>query len=87
MGLGGISLTQLVVILAIVLVVFGTKRVKSLGSDLGGAINGFRRALSADDGQSSGRADYAAPPRLIETEETGRPDAELSDRAGKAKHG
>jgi sec-independent protein translocase protein TatA len=48
MGFSGISLTQLLVVLAIVLLVFGTKRVKSLGSDLGGAIRGFRKAMDAD---------------------------------------
>ena len=55
MGFAGISLTQLVVVLAIVLVIFGTKRVKSLGSDLGSAISGFRKALHADD-DSTGEA-------------------------------
>jgi sec-independent protein translocase protein TatA len=45
MGLAGIGIWQLVVILAIVLLLFGGKRLGSLGSDLGSAITGFRRAL------------------------------------------
>jgi sec-independent protein translocase protein TatA len=45
MGLGGISVPQLLIVLAIVLLVFGTKRMTSLGSDLGGAIRGFRKAM------------------------------------------
>ncbi len=41
----GISVTQLLIILAIVIVLFGTKRLRSLGTDLGGAIKGFRSAV------------------------------------------
>lgn len=46
---GGFGLTELLVILAIVLLIFGPKRLKSLGSDLGSAIKGFRTAVSDDD--------------------------------------
>jgi sec-independent protein translocase protein TatA len=45
MGLGGISFWELLIILVIVLLLFGTKRLRSLGSDLGGAIKGFRSAM------------------------------------------
>ena len=45
MGLGGISIWQLLIILAIVLLLFGTKRLKNIGSDLGGAIKGFKGAM------------------------------------------
>ncbi len=44
MGLGGISPFQLLIVLAIVLVLFGGKRLRSLGGDLGG-IKGFRSAM------------------------------------------
>lgn len=46
MGLGGISLWQLLIILVIVVVIFGTKRLGSIGSDLGGAVKGFRKAMN-----------------------------------------
>lgn len=46
MGMGGISIWQLLIILVIVLLLFGTKRLKGLGSDLGNAIKGFRSAMS-----------------------------------------
>ncbi|MFP5413581.1 MAG: Sec-independent protein translocase subunit TatA [Gammaproteobacteria bacterium] len=45
MGLGGISIWQLLIILVIVVMIFGTKRLKNLGGDLGGAIKGFRNAM------------------------------------------
>jgi sec-independent protein translocase protein TatA len=41
----GFSIPHLLVVLAIAMVVFGTKRLRNLGSDLGGAIKGFRDAM------------------------------------------
>lgn len=41
----GISVTKLLIILAIVILFFGTKRLKNVGSDLGAAIKGFRSAI------------------------------------------
>ncbi|MET4693120.1 twin-arginine translocase TatA/TatE family subunit [Endozoicomonas lisbonensis] len=49
MGLGGISIWQLVIILLISVMLFGTGKLKTLGSDLGGAIKGFKNALSDDE--------------------------------------
>ncbi|AFL72175.1 twin-arginine translocase TatA/TatE family subunit [Thiocystis violascens] len=49
MGLGGISIWQLLIILVIVLLLFGTKRLKNVGSDLGGAIRSFRESMSNAD--------------------------------------
>lgn len=49
MGLGGISIWQLVIILVIVLLIFGTKRLKNLGGDVGGAIKGFKDAMTDDE--------------------------------------
>ncbi|MFU8815968.1 MAG: twin-arginine translocase TatA/TatE family subunit [Pseudomonadales bacterium] len=46
---GGFGLTELLVVLAIVLLIFGPKRLKSLGSDLGSAIKGFRTAVSDEE--------------------------------------
>jgi len=61
---GGFGLTELLVILAIVLLIFGPKRLKSLGSDLGSAIKGFRTAVSDEDKKKSEEDD----PRVIEGE-------------------
>jgi len=41
----GISIWQLLIILLIVLLLFGAKRLRTLGSDLGGAVKGFRSAM------------------------------------------
>ncbi|MEO0444423.1 MAG: Sec-independent protein translocase subunit TatA [Pseudomonadota bacterium] len=55
MGIGGISIWQLLIILAIVVLLFGTKKLKGIGGDLGGAVKGFKKALSdeADDKDKS----------------------------------
>ena len=45
MGISGIGVTELLVVLAIVLLVFGSKKLGSLGKDLGGAIRDFRTAM------------------------------------------
>ena len=45
MGLGGISIWQLLIILAIVILLFGTKKLKNIGGDLGGAVRGFKNAM------------------------------------------
>jgi len=48
--MGGIGIWQLIIILVIVLLLFGTKRLKNLGGDLGGAIKGFKGAMkTAED--------------------------------------
>jgi len=49
MGLGGISIWQLVIVLGIVILLFGTKKLRNLGGDLGGAVKGFKKAMN--DGQ------------------------------------
>ncbi|MBN2855681.1 MAG: Sec-independent protein translocase TatA [Halothiobacillus sp. 24-54-40] len=47
--MGSFSIWHWLVILAIVLLLFGTKRLKNLGSDLGGAIKGFKSAVKDED--------------------------------------
>lgn len=49
MGIGGISIWQLLIVLAIVVLLFGTKRLKGIGGDLGGAIKGFKKAMDDDE--------------------------------------
>lgn len=49
MGFGGISVWQLAIILLIVILLFGTKRLKGIGSDVGEAIKGFRKSMHDDE--------------------------------------
>ncbi|HET9680170.1 MAG TPA: Sec-independent protein translocase subunit TatA, partial [Gammaproteobacteria bacterium] len=52
MGFGGIGIWELLIVLVIVVLVFGTKKLRNMGSDLGGAVGNFKRGM-----QDSDRAD------------------------------
>ena len=52
--MGGISIWQLLIILAIVLVLFGAKRLRTLGTDLGSAVKGFRSAVKEGEEDAVG---------------------------------
>ncbi|PHQ25421.1 twin-arginine translocase subunit TatA [Marinobacter guineae] len=45
----GISIWQLLIVLGIVILLFGTKKLRNIGSDLGGAIRGFKKSMGDDD--------------------------------------
>lgn len=49
MGLGGISIWQLLIVLAIIVLLFGTKKLKNIGGDLGSAVKGFKDSIQGDD--------------------------------------
>jgi sec-independent protein translocase protein TatA len=72
MGLGGISIWQLAIVLLIVVLIFGTKRLKSIGGDLGGAIKGFKKAMDTDEDKTGDGAQ-----KRIESDEE---DAEFPER-------
>jgi sec-independent protein translocase protein TatA len=54
--LGGISIWQLLIVLAILILIFGTKKLKNLGGDLGGAVKGFKEAVNKDEDDSNAQA-------------------------------
>jgi sec-independent protein translocase protein TatA len=68
MGIGGIGIGPLLVILVIVVLLFGTKKLKGMGSDLGGALKGFKKALSEDEKKEAELTDAVE-----------KKDAELTD--------
>jgi sec-independent protein translocase protein TatA len=47
--MGGISVWQLAIIAIIVILLFGTKKLRGIGGDLGGAVKGFKKAMSDDE--------------------------------------
>jgi sec-independent protein translocase protein TatA len=77
MGLGGISIWQLLIILAIVVMIFGTKRLGSIGSDLGSAIKGFKKSMN------DGEAGNDEPPQLT----ADKRDADFSETKDKSRTG
>ena len=47
----GIGMRELIIILLVVLVIFGTKKLRTIGSDLGGAVSGFKKAMKEGDNE------------------------------------
>ena len=70
MGIGGIGIWQLLIILAIVIMLFGTKRLRTLGSDMGAAIKGFRSTMKTGDPDQADVADKESDAAEATTEES-----------------
>ncbi|GAA5171273.1 MULTISPECIES: Sec-independent protein translocase subunit TatA [Halomonadaceae] len=47
--LGGISIWQLLIVLGIIILIFGTKKLRNVGTDIGGAVKGFKSAMNEED--------------------------------------
>ena len=58
--MGSFSIWHWLIVLVIVVLVFGTKKLKNIGSDLGGAVKGFKDGIK--DGSASAGTDTAAVP-------------------------
>ncbi len=71
MGFGGISIWQLLIVLLIVVLLFGTKKLRNIGSDLGGAIKTFRKSMKEDEQPES------QEPAQIENKENESVDSEV----------
>ena len=66
-----LGITELVIILVIVLVLFGTTKLKSIGNDLGSAIKGFRTAVSDEKTTDAKGSENAELAETQETQDTG----------------
>ncbi|MGB0466060.1 MAG: twin-arginine translocase TatA/TatE family subunit [Pontibacterium sp.] len=49
MGFGGISIWQLLIVALIIVLLFGTKKLRGMGGDLGSAIKGFKKAVTEEE--------------------------------------
>lgn len=56
--MGGISIWQLLIIGLIVVLLFGTKKLRGIGGDLGAAVKGFKKAMSDDEPAQGRDADF-----------------------------
>lgn len=70
--MGGLSLWHWLIVLVIVVLVFGTKRLKNVGQDLGEAVKGFKKGMHGDDDKPD-----AGPPAQL-SDATRRNDATAS---------
>jgi sec-independent protein translocase protein TatA len=64
----GIGFRELLIILAIALLIFGAKKLRNIGSDLGAAVKGFKKSMNEGEGEEAGR-------KLAQDE---RPDADFN---------
>ncbi|MEI8156760.1 MAG: Sec-independent protein translocase subunit TatA [Burkholderiales bacterium] len=64
----GFSTTHLIIFLVIIIVIFGTKKLRNIGSDLGGAVKGFKDGMK--DGSTPDKPADATAPTLVATEKT-----------------
>jgi sec-independent protein translocase protein TatA len=53
MGFGGISMWQMIIVLVIILLLFGTKKLRNIGGDLGSAVKGFKKAMSPEENKTT----------------------------------
>ncbi|EPA8368364.1 Sec-independent protein translocase subunit TatA [Vibrio fluvialis] len=67
--MGGISIWQLIIIAVIVVLLFGTKKLRGIGGDLGSAVKGFKKAMSDDD-QSAAKKDADFEQKNLEQQKT-----------------
>lgn len=79
----GISMTQLLIVFVIVLLLFGTKKLRNIGSDIGGAVKGFRDSMK--DGEKGAADSETAPvqePQKIVHDSQGRViNGEVTDKS------
>jgi sec-independent protein translocase protein TatA len=68
----GIGFRELLVILAIALLIFGAKKLRNIGSDLGAAVRGFKKSMNEGEDDESGK-------KLAQDD---RPDADFSSSKG-----
>jgi sec-independent protein translocase protein TatA len=72
----GIGFRELLIILAIALVLFGAKKLKSVGSDLGAAVKGFKKAMSDGEDEQNKQLSDLSPGATR--------DADFNERASSA---
>lgn len=80
--MGGISIWQLLIVFAIVVLIFGTKKLRGMGSDLGGAIKSFKQAVNEEDNKKEGEEEGEEEPSIEKKEsaETAEKDEKSQTR-------
>lgn len=73
--MGGISIWQLLIIAVIVILLFGTKKLRGMGGDLGSAVKGFKKAMSDEDKHAE-KKDADFEPKNIEQQQKTEATAE-----------
>jgi sec-independent protein translocase protein TatA len=69
--MGGLSIWHWLIVLLVVVLIFGTKKLRNIGQDLGGAVKGFKEGMKPEDGAATGTEPPAAqqiPGKTIDAE-------------------
>ena len=66
--MGSFSIWHWVIVLVIVLLIFGTKKLRNVGSDLGGAVKGFKDGMKGDEDKGKPAAEIASTGTTLEGE-------------------
>jgi sec-independent protein translocase protein TatA len=76
----GIGMRELIIILLVVLLVFGAKKLRTIGSDLGAAVRGFKKSVT------EGEEEDNLPPRQIRSEGADAEFPEMAKARGESKN-
>ena len=76
--MGNMGIWQLLIIAVIVILLFGTKKLRSLGGDLGGAVKGFKNAMSSEEEKKA--LEDSAAEKTVQGTETAEKKAESKDK-------
>ena len=79
--MGGISIWQLLIIALIVVLLFGTKKLRSLGGDLGGAVKGFKNAMSSEEDKKALEDNSATTAQTTQQATDKKPESEKKEQA------
>jgi sec-independent protein translocase protein TatA len=74
MGFGGISIWSLLLILVIVILLFGTKKLRNVGGDLGSAIKNFKKSVKSEEAAKESQETQESDPAIIEGKATEEKD-------------
>jgi sec-independent protein translocase protein TatA len=69
--MGGLSIWHWLIVLVVVVLIFGTKKLRNIGQDLGGAVKGFKEGMKHEDGTDAADSEGSAqqiPGKTIEAE-------------------
>jgi len=68
--MGGMSPIHWVIVLVVVLLIFGTKKLRNIGSDMGAAVKGFKDGMKTEDAKAAEAADQAAVQQVAQQQAT-----------------
>lgn len=66
--MGSFSIWHWLIVLLVVVLIFGTKKLRNIGADIGGAVKGFKDGMKAEEDKSPAKAELTAAGQTIEGE-------------------